>query len=282
MGMTQKAQTQAAQVEDLRAYYVDRYSQPYRLGNPIRDLNPLVLFVFLLAIAIASVALPWPVLAPTIGCVLFVVIAILAGRAKQFIPLYLKLFLGVGSVLFILRVFLIAPEEGATVYWSWGDNLSLSTTSLAAAARFTLVVMSLCGALALFFQLVPAKNLMLALQGVGLSSRSTYVVLSSFQSITDLQKMSKVVVDAQKARGIEMEGGFFRRVAAFFPIITPVFLAAIGQTEERALALDARAFNVPEKPSQVSFLPKVGVGQWLLVLVSLVIAVGSIVLAVVL
>jgi energy-coupling factor transporter transmembrane protein EcfT len=87
------------------------------------------------------------------------------------------------------------------------------------------------------------KYLMLALELRGLTPRATYVMLASFQAIIDLGKNARVVMEAQKARGIETDGSLLTRLRAFFPILAPVFLAAMNQTEERAIALDARAFN---------------------------------------
>jgi energy-coupling factor transport system permease protein len=97
--------------------------------------------------------------------------------------------------------------------------------------------------LTLYAALMPAKYLMLALEERGLTPRATYVLLASFQAITDLGKNVRVVMDAQKSRGIETEGSLLTRSKAFFPIIAPAFLAAMTQAEERAVALDARAFN---------------------------------------
>src|SRR5690606_13781054 len=99
----------------------------------------------------------------------------------------------------------------------------------------------------LFFAVVTVRYLMLALELRGLTPRATYVVLASFQTITDLGRNARTVLEAQQSRGIETQGNFVTRARAFFPIIAPVFLAALNQTEERAIALDARAFNARTK-----------------------------------
>ena len=67
------------------------------------------------------------------------------------------------------------------------------------------------------------------------------------QAITDLGESSKVIMDSQKARGIETEGGLISRMKAFIPIIGPLVLGAISNTEEKSIAMDARAFSAPVK-----------------------------------
>lgn len=72
----------------------------------------------------------------------------------------------------------------------------------------------------------------------------SYIVLASFQTITDLKKNTAQIMESQKARGIETEGSVIRRIKAFFPILGPLVLGAISSTEEKSIAMDARAFSV--------------------------------------
>jgi len=59
----------------------------------------------------------------------------------------------------------------------------------------------------------------------------------------DLKKNMETIMESQKARGIETEGGIVIRVKAFFPILGPLILGAISGTEEKSIAMDARAFS---------------------------------------
>jgi len=194
--------------------------------------------VGLVSLVVIAIAIPG-VLAPALVCASFVVIAFCAGVGPSFASTYAKLFAVVGLILFVLRAAFI---PGSTILFTVGP-IAVSLQGVVDGARFTLAVMAMCGAVTLFFSLVPMKYLMLALELKGMTPRATYVILASFQSIIDLGKNAKVVMDAQKSRGIETEGSIAQRVRAFVPILAPVFLAAMNQTEERALALDARAFN---------------------------------------
>jgi energy-coupling factor transport system permease protein len=220
------------------AAFGDRFRTPADRGNPIRNLDPIVVFVVLVALAIVPIAFPG-FIAAAIVCLIYPVVALLAGVAREFLPTYLKLFLAVGLVLFVLRAAFIAGDDPLFRL----GNIAPTWAGIAEGARFSLLVMSISGAVTLFFAVVTVRYLMLALELRGVTPRATYIILASFQSITDLGRNARTVLEAQQSRGIETQGNMLVRARAFFPILAPVFLAALNQTEERAIALDARAFN---------------------------------------
>lgn len=245
---------------DLVEEVAESYRRPATLGNRLRDLNPITVLLSLASLAIVAVALPGAV-APAVVSVVFVLIAFLGGVGTSFLITFLKLWAAVGIILFVLRALLIKGEE---VYFTLG-LLAVTAEGVADGMRFATVVMAICGAITLFFALVPMKNLMLALELRGLSPRASYVLLASFQAIADLGKTAKVVLDAQKARGIETEGNILTRAKAFFPVLAPVFLSAMSATEERAIALDARAFNSRGTRTHLVLLRHTPGWEWIVV-----------------
>ena len=218
--------------------FVDGFRRPATQGNWVRNMNPINIALILISLTLIPVIIPGN-LAPAAMCFAYIGIALAAGVARAFMRTYLKLFLVVGLVLFILRA---AFVPGTQVLFTLGP-ISPTLEGVDDGLRFSLVVMVFSGAVTLYFAVVPIKYLMLALELRGLTPHATYVILASFQSIIDLGKNARVVLEAQKSRGIETDGSLLTRVRAFFPILAPVFLAAMNQTEERAIALDARAFN---------------------------------------
>ena len=69
----------------------------------------------------------------------------------------------------------------------------------------------------------------------------------TLQTIPEMKKQADVIMDSQKARGIETEGNVFVRAKALIPIFIPLVLSSIANTEERAITLEARGFSVGEK-----------------------------------
>lgn len=65
--------------------------------------------------------------------------------------------------------------------------------------------------------------------------------------IPEMGKQSSIIIDSQKARGVETEGNVFVRMKALIPVIIPLVLSSIANTEERALTLEARGFSIGKK-----------------------------------
>jgi energy-coupling factor transport system permease protein len=218
--------------------FVAGFRRPAARGNWVRDMNPISVFLILGSLAVIAVALSG-IVAPLGVCAAFVLIAFVGGVGRAFVASFFRLFVAVGLLLFVLRS---AFAGGSPVLFTVGA-IAVSTEGLMEGLRFALVVMAISGVITLYFALVPIKYSMLALELKGVTPRATYVLLAAFQAITDLGKNARVIMDAQKSRGIETEGSIVQRVRAFVPVLAPVFLSAMAATEEKAIALDARAFN---------------------------------------
>lgn len=71
-----------------------------------------------------------------------------------------------------------------------------------------------------------------------------------------MTSLQKTITDAQKSRGIETEGSLWIRMKAFVPMMGPLVLSSIQQTEERVLALESRAFSAKGKKTSIYVLDK--------------------------
>ena len=86
-------------------------------------------------------------------------------------------------------------------------------------------------------------RLMLALREKGLPNAIAYIVLTALQIFPRFQDRAKEILDAQQARGLDLKVPFFRRLTLLIPVISPLILSSIIDVEERAMALESRAFN---------------------------------------
>ena len=77
----------------------------------------------------------------------------------------------------------------------------------------------------------------------GMSPKIGYVFSSVLQIIPEMITSTGTITDAQRSRGLEMEGRLLTRVKAFIPLIGPVVMNSLLQTRERAVALEVRGFN---------------------------------------
>ena len=72
-----------------------------------------------------------------------------------------------------------------------------------------------------------------------------FVVNASVQTVPAMVERASQITAAQRARGLDTEGGIVRRVRGIVPIVGPVILGSIAEVEERTLALEARGFTRP-------------------------------------
>ncbi len=92
-------------------------------------------------------------------------------------------------------------------------------------------------------------DLGVAMNQGGLSYRASFVFINVFQIIPVLSKEMTQITDAQRSRGLEMEGNILTRVKAFAPIIIPVVCNSIMKVQNQAIALTTKGFSSEGKKS---------------------------------
>lgn len=236
--------------------FVDSFKKPQVQNNWFLDLNPLSKLNIVIVLAVVPmIAQSWQVSMAMI--IFYFFLATASSRLKQFSKIYVKLALLIGSLLFIMRAMFI---PGKDVLMKFGF-ITITKEGVDYGVQFATLVVAICGALVFYNVATQARDLMLALEKKGVPHTATYVILSSIQSIIDLGSMSKIIMESQKARGIETEGKVINRIKAFFPILGPLFLGAISNSEEKAIAMDARAFYAPEKNTHLRELRQVPMSE---------------------
>jgi energy-coupling factor transport system permease protein len=95
----------------------------------------------------------------------------------------------------------------------------------------------------LFSMTTRPDTLMIALKQTGMPSFIAYIIVTTLQIVPSFQRKASTILDAQRSRGLETEGSMFIRARALVPIILPLVLGSLVEVEERAIAIEARAFN---------------------------------------
>ncbi len=109
-----------------------------------------------------------------------------------------------------------------------------------------LALVRLAGAtlpLSLLFLAVPADRLLADLELHGLGRRPAFVLAASLGSVPRARARGVHVIEAQRSRGLDTEGSWWRRARGVLPLVSPLVLGSLAEVEERALALEVRAFN---------------------------------------
>ena len=217
-------------------------------GNFILDLYPKTKFLFILCMLVAAICSPhW-----IFGFIVFAVCWILAataGKGREFIKgmrLIIILFVG---LLVIVRSFFYRADN--LHYFLEIGRFHMSWEGLFVGLGMSSIVLSITSPLYLMTRTTSLEDMVITLEKMGLSPTASFLVLSTFQMIPELSARSNTIQESQKSRGIEVEGNIFVRAKAFFPMITPLVLSSIANTEEKSVALESRGFNYKSEKTRV-------------------------------
>ena len=156
--------------------------------------------------------------------------------------IFLSLFWLFTAIFIIQSLFIPAGEV-----WLKFGFISVYKEGVMKAIGLTSKLTAIVSALTMLTLITPVKDFTLALEKKGLNSKAAFILMLTLQTIPEMKKQADVIMDSQKARGIETEGNVFVRAKALIPIFIPLVLSSIANTEERAITLEARGFSVGEK-----------------------------------
>lgn len=252
--------------------YAYNFLKPKIKGNFILDLNPISKLNILLVMALSGFFVFNYYYGFAIS-LLYIILAVWSKCFKGFISIYWKIVICFSSLLFIVRA---AFTNGEVILFQFAgihvtnEGIFLGLISAALVTEFS-------GAFILFMKITDMEDLVYTLEKHGMSHVMSYIILSAFQTIKDLSKSSKMILDSQKCRGIETEGNILQRAKAFIPILGPLVLGAISSAEEKTIAMDARAFSAQKKHTNLIKLKKISISEYVLVIIFDLIFLGIIV-----
>jgi len=157
---------------------------------------------------------------------------------------------------------------GTTVLLTIGP-IRATAEGLAFAVEILARVAAISGAITLFYLTTRPGDVVLDLERRGVSSRVAFVVNATVQTVPAMVTRAQTIVDAQRSRGLDTQGGVWQRIRGIVPIVGPVILGSIAEVEERTMALEARGFTRPGRRTLLWWpadRPSERVVRWLLVL----------------
>lgn len=188
---------------------------------------------------------------PAVVFVAVVVSGAVAGVLRRTLPFALATIPLVASIL-VVNTFLYPNAKDAIVTVG---PLTPTWTGATTALQATLRVVAFGLSAAVFALTTPIDDLLVELERRGLGRRGAFVVGSALGSIPRTVERAREVTDAQRARGMDTEGGLPRRFRGLVPLIGPVVFGALAEVEERTMALEARAFTAPGRRTLLRKLP---------------------------
>jgi energy-coupling factor transport system permease protein len=251
----------------------ERLSFYVKRDSLLHNLNPLTKLSLAFGLTFVSFLSPW-ILTP-LFVVTFVIIPLsFVGKVyREYFNAAFRLILPATSFLFIMQA-LFQPLGKTEIFRFW--FLAVTSESLAFAFANATRIFTMVSSFTLFLLTTHPSELMTDLSRRGLPSQFAYVIISTIQIIPQMQAKAQTIIAAQRSRGLDTEGNFFKRVGALVPLVGPLVFGSLVEVEERAIAIEARGFTSTRPKSFLREIPDTGFDKafrWvLLLLVTAIIA----------
>jgi energy-coupling factor transporter transmembrane protein EcfT len=112
----------------------------------------------------------------------------------------------------------------------------------------------------LYYRTARPAELVASLQAHGAPPRLTFLIHSAVAMVPRLAERAREVAEAQRARGLDGEGGLPSRIRGVVALAAPTVMGTIAEAEARTLALESRAFTHPGRHTLL-WAPRDGVAQ---------------------
>ncbi len=155
-----------------------------------------------------------------------------------------------GSAMFAVLIF---GMNLLTLYF-YGSYESLAAVverSLALTVRFMVLIESF----SVFFLTTSPDLLGLALEQSRVPYELCFAFTTAVRFVPVLADEAQTIIDAQKARGLELEGGnFVKKIRNYIPILIPLIVNAIRRSLELAETMESRAWGATKNRTNLYVL----------------------------
>jgi energy-coupling factor transport system permease protein len=205
----------------------------------LHNLNPITKFVITFCILIGGFVLPGLLTSYLILGLLIIPLAVWGKVTKRMLQLVFNI-----SWPLILSVFIIQ-----TIFWGKGTTLfeigfiTPKLEGLLFAVNSSGRILFIMADFILFSLTTRPDMLMISLKQAGAPSGLAYIIVTTLQLVPQFITKANTILDAQRSRGLETQGNLVTRARALLPLVLPLVVGSLLEVEERAIAIEARAFN---------------------------------------
>ena len=207
-----------------------------KVSSPIHNLDPRMKFVYVIAVFVAAIIFG-SIIPLLILFAMQIPFVLVARVQKQWLrSLRGALFLAV--FIFVVNVAGNFLTQGYTVTATNWENAAAMTL------RFVVLVESF----SVFFLTTSPDHLGLALEQSRVPYEFSFAFTTAVRFVPVLAEEAQTIMDAQKARGLELEkGNFMKRIRNYVPVLIPLIVSAIRRSLELAEAMESRAWGATKK-----------------------------------
>ena len=230
-----------------------------RVYSPIHNLDPRIKFIYVCAIFVAAIIF-WELLPLAILFLIQVPFVILAGVQREWVRSMR------GAAFLAIVIFLTN-----FVFSFIGAGYANPAYYLEYASAMTLRFIVLIESFSVFFLTTSPDHLGLALEQTRIPYEFCFAFTTAVRFVPVLAEEAQTIMDAQKARGLELErGNFLKRIRNYIPILIPLIVSAIRRSLELAEAMESRAWGATKKRTNLYVL-KMHRGDFVLIVITVLI-----------
>ncbi len=230
-----------------------------RVTSPIHVLDPRIKFFYVLSVFVVAIIF-WELLPLILLFLMQIPFVLLARVQKEWVR--------------SLRgaTFLAAIIFGTNLIFRFiYSNYTVIPQDIEYATAITLRFVVLVESFSVFFLTTSPDHLGLALEQSRIPYEFCFAFTTAVRFVPVLAEEAQTIMDAQKARGLELEkGNFLKRIRNYIPILIPLIISAIRRSLELAEAMESRAWGAIKKRTNLYVL-KIRRADILLVLFSILI-----------
>jgi energy-coupling factor transport system permease protein len=230
-----------------------------KVYSPIHNLDPRIKFIYVCAIF--AIAITFSETLPLIILFLMQIpFVALAGVKREWVR-------SMRGAAFLATIIFLTNFVAS--YFNAGYVITAKNTENAFAMTLRFIV--LVESFSVFFLTTSPDHLGLALEQTHVPYELVFAFTTAVRFVPVLAEEAQTIMDAQKARGLELErGNFLKRIRNYIPILIPLIVSAIRRSLELAEAMESRAWGATKKRTNLYAL-KMHKGDIALILMTAVI-----------
>lgn len=204
----------------------------------LHALHPLTKLIATVLFVLSAYLLPG-LLSPLSLFGIVLLLAIVGGVAGSFVRTVLLGLLPIVISLFLIQGILFPPPNATPLPIG---PITLTREGLAFAFLLSTRLLVFTSAILLLLRTTHPADLVFALTQRGLPRGIGYILLVTLQIAPEMIGRATAILEAQRSRGLETQGGLCR-ARGLVPLVGPLVVGALADVEERAMALESRAYT---------------------------------------
>lgn len=206
----------------------------------IQRLHPFTKLCYIMLTGVAIFAGPSTWVLDVLLVLMNILLAAGGRMLKSLWPVLLRIIVPLAVFMIPIHSFL-HPDNQVALIHIYG--LTLYQEGMTFALTILLQITAVLLASLLFVLSTHPADLITAISQTGNSPSLAYILGSPLLLISAMRERVTTIQSAQRARGLHTDGNVIRRCCSLAPLVVPLVMGAIIETEQRSIALEVRGFT---------------------------------------